>query len=371
MGRRDIDATAATAPPDLAPLDGAPAAAQRHAFASFVTERVLLVAGCTLFVLLVYQMGFDALAANLRLVGAGITLVIAQEILAYAANTLGWWAAFPRPRPALRFTRLLAARIAGDAVNYVTPTATLGGEVVRVSLMRGQAAMIDVGASVAVAKLAQTLAQLLFVVAGLAILADEIPFEGVGRVALVAAVSALGLCVAIVVMARRGSLFVRLVRIADALQRRALPATWTRRLDAERRLTAWDSRARRLDDAIARSHGANGGPLLLSTGFFLVGWVDGIVEVYLILWLLGIAPSVRLAATIEVLSVAVDACLFFMPAKLGTQEGGKVLIFTLLGLDPGKGLALGMVRRIREIVWTLAGLVTLWRGRARANRGAR
>ena len=368
MGRHDVDAAATDG---LAAPDPVAAPAWRRVVRSFASERALVVAGFALFVLLVYRIGLDALAANLRLVGAGITLVIAQEILAYAANTLGWWAAFPPPRPALRFRSLLAARIAGDAVNYVTPTATLGGEVVRVGMLRGQAATIDIGASVAIAKIAQTLAQLLFVVAGLLVFVDTMPFAGAGRLALIAALTALGLCVVVVAVARRGSLFVGVVRIADALQRRVLRASWARTLDAERHIATWDSHARRLDDAIARSHGANGGPLALSTAFFLAGWAAGIVEIYLTLWLLGIAPSLRLAATIEVLSVAIDASLFFMPAKLGTQEGGKVVIFTLLGLDQGKGLALGMVRRIREIVWTLVGLMILWRRRERDVRARR
>jgi hypothetical protein len=65
--------------------------------------------------------------------------------------------------------------------------------------------------------------------------------------------------------------------------------------------------------------------------------------------------------TVEVLSVAIDGMLFFVPAKAGTQEGGKVLIFTILGLDPAKGLALGIVRRIRELTWASIGLMILSR----------
>ena len=71
------------------------------------------------------------------------------------------------------------------------------------------------------------------------------------------------------------------------------------------------------------------------------------------------------AVTIEVLSVAIDALLFFVPAKAGTQEGGKVLIFHLLGLDPAKGLALGIVRRLRELSWSMVGLIVLARHHAR------
>ena len=37
-------------------------------------------------------------------------------------------------------------------------------------------------------------------------------------------------------------------------------------------------------------------------------------------------------------------------------EGGRVFVFGLLGFGTGIGLTLGLVRRIRELAWTVAGL---------------
>ena len=51
--------------------------------------------------------------------------------------------------------------------------------------------------------------------------------------------------------------------------------------------------------------------------------------------------------------------LFFVPAKVGTQEGGKVVLFAALGLNPARGLTVGVVRRIRELVYAGLGLVAL------------
>ena len=68
---------------------------------------------------------------------------------------------------------------------------------------------------------------------------------------------------------------------------------------------------------------------------------------------------------IEVLSIAINGVLFFIPAKLGTQEGGKVLIFTLLGLTPAQGLDFGLLRRVRELAWAAVGLTLLSRLQSR------
>ncbi len=118
-----------------------------------VTERLVLAAGLLLFGVLVARLGIDRVIANLQMVGWGIALIIAAEMLAFAANTLGWRAAFPAGVRVPSFGRLLLARIAGDSINYLTPTANLGGEFVRVRMLQGQAEVAPLVASVVVAKL--------------------------------------------------------------------------------------------------------------------------------------------------------------------------------------------------------------------------
>ena len=58
-------------------------------------------------------------------------------------------------------------------------------------------------------------------------------------------------------------------------------------------------------------------------------------------------------------SVLIVGILFFVPAKVGTQEGGKVFLFSALGLDPVRGLTVGIVRRIRELAYAGLGLAVL------------
>jgi len=120
----------------------------------------------------------------------------------------------------------------------------------------------------------------------------------------------------------------------------------------------------RLDREIARFYAAPTA-FAMSVLCFFGAWCMGVVEVYIVLTCLDAGPSLSRAATIEVLSVGLDALTFFVPAKAGTQEGGKVLIFDVLGLDPTKGLTLGIVRRLRELSWSMVGLVVLARHHAR------
>ena len=48
--------------------------------------------------------------------------------------------------------------------------------------------------------------------------------------------------------------------------------------------------------------------------------------------------------------------LFFVPAKVGTQE---VIVFAALGLNPARGLTVGIVRRTRQLTYAGLGLIAL------------
>lgn len=313
-----------------------------------IIERGLLVAGLVLFVVLLHETGTRVVVGNIRLVGWGIGLIVLQEVLAYACNSLGWWYAFPLPRPAIPFRRLLAIRLAGDAINYVTPTANVGGEFVRVRLLSGYVPTAAAVASVAIAKLNQTVAQVAFILVGVLVaLRDAGLPPALGRSLFISAAVMSAVALPLLVASRR-TLLGPLRRVLQTL------GVGSHVLGSGAGSGAAD------DDGRAFHLSARPG-FVASTGWFLVGWTVGLLEVYLMLYFLDVPVTVERVVVIEVFSSAIDGLLFFIPAKVGTQEGGKVLIFTLLGLDPAKGLSLGILRRIRELAWAGVGLLVLSR----------
>jgi putative membrane protein len=342
------------APRDLA-ADSPPADSRRLPARLFVfVERLLLVAGVVLLVALVQRMGVSNVWHDVRSVGYGFVFIVGQEILAYLANTVGWYFAFPRPRPPLPFRRLLAARICGDVINSLTPTATVGGEFVRARLLRESVEPTALWASLAVAKVSQTVGQVAFIVLGLFLVLDDVPLpDGVRQALLIGMSLFLAAVTAAVTLQRRGML----VPALNIVARLGLPVP--------ERLT---ETVRRLDAEISRVY-ASPASFLLSVGGFFTGWMAGVLEIYLILIFLDVpGASLHLALMIEVLSVAIDAVFFLVPAKAGTQEGGKMLIFKLLGLPPAKGLTLGILRRLRDLSWSVVGLAILSRYQLRKGR---
>jgi len=91
---------------------------------------------------------------------------------------------------------------------------------------------------------------------------------------------------------------------------------------------------------------------LIIAGFalHLVCWVVGVGEVWLVLNLIGASCTWRDAFILESLGTAIRSAAFMIPAGLGVQEGGYLLLGTALGYSAPVSLALSLTKRVREIL---------------------
>jgi glycosyltransferase 2 family protein len=331
-------------------------------------EAGALGVGLAVLGLTLWKIGLDGLLRDLSTIGWGLVLILLVESGNVLLNTRGWAFGFPAGERTVAFWRLVAMRLAGDSVNYLTPSATVGGELVRIRLLgRLDESASLVWASVSVAKVGQTLAQAVFIFLGLGVVLPRLTALPTWLGLAGGAAGAVLVSGGFVWLTGRG--FWRTL------------AGLARRLGFERRLPAgWGPSGRDLDAALGR---LGRGRTTAALVCFVAAWAVGAVEVLLILRWAGVPIDWGTALAVETGSVVIDGILFFVPAKVGTQEGGKVLLFSMLGLDPARGLTVGVVRRIRELVYAGLGLAVLaWltasrrgapdsRARAEAALGAR
>jgi glycosyltransferase 2 family protein len=317
-----------------------------------LAEWLVLAGGIVLFCVLLAQLGIGNVLANLQMVGWGIVLIIAAELVPVALNTVGWGAAFSRGRVP-SFWQLLQARVAGDAVNCLTPTATLGGEFVRVRILQGKRTGPSLVASVMVAKITQTVGLVSFVAIGLLFVADDTQLPADARLGIFAGLAAFSVIVAGLLIVQRRGLLAPTLRLVD-------------RWRVLRFLASLRSSIEQVDAEMTRVHCESTGRIVFSSASFALGYASGIIETYLILWFFGVPVSLELALTIEVLGVVLNNLMFFVPLRAGIQEAGKVLVFAMLGLEPAQGLAAGVIYRIRELTWAFIGLAIMARSRLRS-----
>jgi hypothetical protein len=128
-----------------------------------------------------------------------------------------------------------------------------------------------------------------------------------------------------------------------------------------------------LDEALRGYYRTERGRFALSIGCHLVGWVLGALETWLMLWALDVDTSATIAIVVEALGSGVRFATFLVPASLGALEGANAAAFGVLGFGAGTGLAFSFVRRARQVVWVIVGLLLLlvmgsWRAQAASER---
>jgi uncharacterized protein (TIRG00374 family) len=309
-----------------------------------VLRPFLVIAGIAAIGYLVIQVGPAAISKAFRTLSWRLLVILVfPTCLAVLVDTLGWRFTFLKPPRSFR--RLLAVRVAGEAVNLGTPTASVGGEPVKAYLLRPEVALRDGLASVVIDKTTGVVSQVLLLLIGLLVGAVLRTVPRPLTLAMAGALAVEILCVAgFVVVQLRGAVggggrLLAKLRMPPSRERQAT-------LDS-------------MDQALRAIYVTNTGGLLASTVCHFTGFTLGTLEIYLVVQFLGIPISLTTAFIIGAFSTAVKFFSFMVPASLGALEGGNVALFAALGFPGAVGLTYTLVRRLREIAWIAAGFLTL------------
>ncbi|RJS93963.1 lysylphosphatidylglycerol synthase domain-containing protein [Salinisphaera sp. Q1T1-3] len=321
---------------------------------------LMLLVGLALFTAMLAWQGAGALARAVAAVGWGLVAVTAWHLVPLVIDSHAWRLLFDRPRPPI--LHIVWARWIGESINGLLPVAQIGGDIAKARLLikRGLAGA-ETGASVVVDTTLAAIGQMLFAIAGLLMLLalmsrpDLAWALGIGIAAMLA-------ILATFYRLQRGGMF-------------GVLAGFVHRVGGGRAGLDFVGGAKALDVAIAAIY-ARPGVVLRGLAWRLVGWFVGTGEVWLALYFLGHPVGVDDALMIEALGQAIRGAAFVIPGALGVQEGGFALLATLVGLDAETGVALSLVKRVRELSLGLPGLVA-WQiaegrivsGRARRIRG--
>jgi uncharacterized protein (TIRG00374 family) len=324
-----------------------------------VLKGFLLVVGLLTLGFLVWHIGpgriYDA-ASQLGPV-ALLVLLIPSTIM-YVVEAYGWKITLGPSAKHIPFWRVLAIRTAGEVVNMTTPTAYVGGEPVKAYLLtKHHVPMVDGLASVVIAKTTMTIAEVVFILLGIALAFWRVGADGSSGQTVAAALVSVGLLVlvtaALVFVQQRG-LFTWLL---GAQRKLGLKIHYLEK--REKKLLS-------LDRTILDFYRDNRLTFCSSIGLFFVGWLAEALEVYIIIYFLG-GPAVALSAiSISALSVFIKSGTFFIPGSLGAQDGGNMLLLRAFGYSDVTGITFALLRRFRELVWIGLGLLCLMLAGGRA-----
>lgn len=300
-----------------------------------------MAAGTAIAVALVIFYGVGDIARAIAGAGWGLLAVVAFHFVQMAFSAQAWRTVIPRPSvPGL--LRVIGLRWIREAVNALLPVAQIGGEFVGARLLVLRRVPLDAaGASVTVDFTLEMISQIIFTLFGIGLLLARPHDEQVTQ--WIIGVTAIAIAVAVAfVLTQRFGLF------------RLIERGLTRLADS----TGWSALGRvgGLHEAIAALY-REPRRLCLACGHHLISWLLGGVEVMLALYVLGVTIDLREGLIIESLGQALRAVGFAVPGSLGVQEGGYILVCGLLGVGPQAAIELSFLKRIREVVLGVPGLI--------------
>jgi putative membrane protein len=316
---------------------------------------ILFAVGLVVVAWLVWDLGPAAVWDAIHTLSWRLALVVFFPFcVAVVLDTLGWRVLLPKGRVPWR--TLGAARLAGEAVNLLTPTASVGGEPLKAYLVRDRLPLDEGLASVVVDKTTMVMGQAAFLAAGLGVALLALQPSRTVTIAMAAllAVEIVGVGGFALVQTRGG--------IAGA--GRILHRLGVGRVESHRELL------HEVDGRLPRLYRERRARVLLSALLHTLGWAVGGLEIYVVLTLADIPVSLTTALVLEAVGCAVRFATFMVPGSLGALEGGNVAVFAAFGLPGAAGLSFSLVRRVREVTWALIGLGVLAAFKSRAGPAA-
>lgn len=306
-----------------------------------------LVAGLTLLGLVIAHSDLGQVAQRLaNLSWTDALWVMALFTVAWGAEILAWALTFTeRPARGRWLGHLWLVNMVGEAMNVVMPFGSLGGEPVKAWLLKRHYAVAyrEAAATLVLMQTLLALAEALFVAVG----------------ALLAA--ALGILPPSIEHLLSGAALVLVVLMAltlIGLHQRWLQYSmdaFEQRFGGARYAAVKDSLTQ-VEHALADFARAQPRRFAGSTLLFLVNWIGGAAEVWLLMQLLGAPLPFAHCWVAEAAVVIIRSLTFFLPAQLGSVEAVTVYVISALGGSADIGLALAALRRARELAWSVLGI---------------
>lgn len=309
--------------------------------------QISFVAGVLLFFLFIYFIGPSQIWENIKkLSWQNFIILLFLRFVHSLLRTVCWKNVIQPHERKISFANLYRARLAGDAIGYLTPSAQLGGEPIR-AMMVNKSNLEKSLASVIVDKTIELMTQILFTIIGVIIAITLISFPGKYEYLLIAFVLGAAFIAIFSFIKQKQGFFIWIIKILKKLK--------IRFKFIERR----ETRIKEIDDHIShfyKNHKKIFLIVFVLHSFIFLLWTT---EIYLTLLFIG-AEGVTLIKSYLIVSLGAFVVLMpTTPASLGTYEITYVTIFILLNLGADTGMTLIVIRRIILLIWAGFGLLLM------------
>ncbi|KAA0991803.1 lysylphosphatidylglycerol synthase transmembrane domain-containing protein [Dyadobacter aurulentus] len=300
---------------------------------------------------MIYGTGVGVIWENIRLTGVWFIPVIGSWLLIYILNAFAFRAIIREPRlpeSNLSFWSVLRLTISGYAINYITPFVALGGEPYRILELKPALGMKKATSSVLLYSMMHMFSHVLFWLASIVLIVAVVPLSDVMLA---------GCGILLVVGLILGYWFINvykkgfLVSTFRVLEKLPFVGNKAREFALKNAENLYE-----VDDQIRILYAQRRGVFYASLVYEFIARVIGCLEIYFTAHAIGMEMTLSQSLIVSSGSSLFANLIFFFPMQLGTREGGLILALRSIGLSATPGLFIGIVMRIREIVWIVIGL---------------
>ncbi len=305
----------------------------------------LLLSGVAFLAYLVWTVGGRELWQQLRALGWGVLPLVLSEGVANLAHTAGWRRCLSARYRSLPLFLLFRMGMAGFAINYLTPSASLGGEVTKAALLACRQNGPDAVSSVLLDKLCLAFAHLLFAVTGALVVLSFMKLPTALTVAMIVGTVVLTTgIIGFMLLQKHG-------KLGAAFRWLAAHKVGGRALEK----AAQDFSA--VDEALKAFYRERPRELVLAVGWHWLGHAMALVQVWFFFHLLSQPVPLTGIVLAGFLCLWFDLLTFAVPLNLGTLEGSRILALKAVGCSALLGMTYGVTLRIALLFWAGFGLV--------------
>jgi len=291
------------------------------------------------------HVGFSAMLVQRKPMRIALPIILALSVLRLFLQSISWSASLEGEHVSVDTTKLMGVRLASQSMGYLTVLGPVISEPMKIRLLGTPseptitATFLDDGV--------YWFTSALLVILGVV----SLPFAAVHGARYHAIPALLSLAGMVFVIVRRNPILSGLVRVLG------------------KHAPSWLARGEKLEASI-RSYRLHH-PALVARMF----WIDlacqvlTASEVSVVLWSLGLPIHFFTIVAIDGVTRALKLVSGWIPARIGSDEGGAISAFALTGFSPLFGLSLALTRRVRDLLWALIGILWfVWNSRVAGGR---
>ncbi|MAT59781.1 MAG: hypothetical protein CMF23_17545 [Ignavibacteriae bacterium] len=325
---------------------------------SKISKIILFLIGISVFTYLVMDFGLDNILTNLQKTGWYFIPVIGVWGFVYLFNTFAWRSIIHNSSK-ISFGKLLSITISGFALNYITPSVAVGGEPYRIAELQKPLGMSKAVSSTFLYTMIHFLSSFVFWIMVILLALISLTLPSTIRILLIVALLAFLIVVYFFINRHKNGILESLLNISTKIP-------FIKKIAIK--YSDKTEKIKQIDHQIKDLYLNRKSDFFSALSLEILARIIASLENLFILKAIGIDITFSQALYINAFSSFVINLFFFMPLELGSREGGLVLVLKTLRISSSLGIYIGLVNRIRELLWILIGLILIVSGKKKTNK---